>query len=546
MVNPFSKPITVVVAISAIVAVVLTLAFDEGVQGNDYAQMVSVARNLTEGSGLKTDLIYYDVHYAIGGSTVPQTVFPPGQAVLVAMAGYLGVPAHVGALFWCVTAFILTAIAIALALRESGAGRLTIMSASAVWLCMGVNWTNVLALRSESLLVATTSLGALFLARSSSHGRFRRREIFLLSCAAASALLFRYQGLFFIASVGLYFGVRLLILRDRGAFVDLIVACLVPGLVTVSLFAYNLSVTGAVGGGPVDQAAMSTPIPAVALGYYYEISKVLGVSKDGLMAGGLSEIFAIALFVYLLSLLVTGSRSDIRVTETIRRPLFVFCVTYTMISAAAFVYLSITKSTGYTQARYLSTLLPFVIIPVALLAEAAMSGSRGASWRQWAGIVLLAGFVVFGQFRATNEALQGLAADSRLRQIQESLRSHHYEGDTMENFLRREIDIGRNVLANQSQIVGYLLERPTYGLTPSLYTRRKFDIHEVQKMTAEHSLAYLVLFPMLYDGAAIQNRNRIILTELHEGRVPDSFVPITQSQKLHVYRINQNGQQHAR
>lgn len=214
---------------ASIVCVVLVVLFDDGVLGNDFAQMVSVARNLIGGFGLQTDLIYYDVHYAMQAPRVPQTVFPPGQTLLVAPLMMLGASSYAAALTWSLIAFLVTGLLLALTARQLGVKDATVIAVLVVWLVLGINWTNVLACRSECLLIVMTVVGLHSFVRWAHGGCESRMQLILLGAAAALAFLFRYQGLFFIAAVGLYFFARALKARNRGTFLDLVAVSTLPG-----------------------------------------------------------------------------------------------------------------------------------------------------------------------------------------------------------------------------------------------------------------------------------------------------------------------------
>lgn len=275
----------------------------------------------------------------------------------------------------------------------------------------------------------------------------------------------------------------------------------------------------------------------MALGYYYEISKILGVSRDGLAHGGASELFAIALIAYIVFASSRIVRHQPFWESDSQSRAFLFCAAYIGISMAAFVFLSLTKSTGYTQARYLSTLLPFAFTILAVLSHHLRRLSRQRPWQGVLGLALVIGFIGFGQARAISEQLNQLAADSRLREIRAALVATYGDGQSIGNLLRSEIDAGNNLLANQSQLVGHVLERPTFGLTPALFTARDFNFDEVQRMAELHRIRYVLLFPNMYDPAALQNANRIILTELANRNIPDWIALVFEAPDVRLYRI---------
>ena len=229
MLNRQHIPGIALAVVASIVSVVLVATFDGNVLGNDFAQMTSVAGNIIAGNGIQTDLIYYDVHYAMHAPRVPQTVFPPGQALLVSPLMVLGVPSHTAALVWSLLAFLVSGLFLAATLRRLGLDDWVVGVTLITWLILGINWANVLACRSESLLIAMTVLGLYGFVRWSDGAGEARAPLILLGTAAACGFLFRYQGLFFIAAIGLYFFVRALRERELRAFLDLVVVSAIPG-----------------------------------------------------------------------------------------------------------------------------------------------------------------------------------------------------------------------------------------------------------------------------------------------------------------------------
>ena len=522
---------------ASIVSVVLVVLFDDGILGNDFAQMVSVARNLIAGSGLQTDLIYYDAHYAMQAPRVPQTVFPPGQSLLVATLMMMGASSYTAALVWSLAAFLVSGLLLTLTMRMLAVQDTAVVVVLATWLVLGINWANVLACRSESLFIVMTVVGLYGFVRWVHGGGESRALLFLLGTAASFAFLFRYQGLFFIGAVGLYFFARALKARGRREFVDLVNVSVVPGIVVIATWTYNASVTNGIGGGPIDHTQHAAGILPVALGYYYEISKILGVSKAGLVRGGFSEVFAIALVGFVIFISSRLKQQKPFWESDWQSRTFLFCATYVGISMAALAYLSLAKSTGYTQARYLSTLLPFVFVILALLGHNMSRVSRLWSWQRMLGLALIIGFIGFGQARAISEQLDLLASDSRLREIRAALDKSYGDDQSLARLLRTEIDAGKNLLANQSQLVGHVLERPTLGLTPALFTSRDFSFDEVKRMAELHRIRYVILFPTMYDPDAQQNKNRIILTELLNSNMPGWITSVFEAPDVRLYRI---------
>ena len=67
------------------------LAFRPAPLSNDSFQYLSVAKNIRQGNGIATDLVYFDTERSHGRIPAPLTTFPPGYpAVIAALSGLMG------------------------------------------------------------------------------------------------------------------------------------------------------------------------------------------------------------------------------------------------------------------------------------------------------------------------------------------------------------------------------------------------------------------------------------------------------------------------
>ena len=532
-----SRAAAIALSVSAVaVAVTLSLLFDDGILGNDYAQTVSVARNIVDGHGLKTSLIYYDVHYALEGPIVPQTVFPPGYAAVVAPLLWLDLPASAAIFSLCLAAFLGTGFLVALSVHRLGGGQLNVLLAGVTYLLAGTNWSNTLLNLSEVPFTFTTVVAMYLFLRWTQDSADGRVRLMLIGIAAACALLLRYQGLFFIASIGVLFAWRAIVGRDYRTLIDMLTVATIPCIVVVAVVGFNLTNSGGPGGGPVDYVRHAASMQEVIVEFYYEFSRILGVSKDSLVEGGLSELFVAAMFAYLLYA-IFRSRFLLAVRDSIiRTPALQLCVIYIGITLFALFYLAFTKSIGYAQARYFSTLLPFFILIVAIVCHEFRGRVDTSKRLALAGIPVLIGVVVFGQAQATSQELQRVFSDDRMHEIRATLQTRLGDRSVGE-ILQEEIRSGNHVLANEAQLLGYLLDRTTYGLTPALFTEKVFDFEEVATMADKYSIKFVVLFPKIYRPHEVQNRNRVILTKLLHNNVPEWLSPVLQTDDIRVFEV---------
>jgi hypothetical protein len=274
-----------------------------------------------------------------------------------------------------------------------------------------------------------------------------------------------------------------------------------------------------------------------ATGFYYEFSRILGISKDGLLNGGASELFSLALLLYVVWIGFAHVRKQFLFDGRTQTRGIAFCICYLGVSMAALGYLSLTKSPDYIQARYFSTLLPFAVVIIATISREIKRRIDLRPLQAVFGIALLVGFAGLGQTRAISEQFEVMHADTRLREIRAALDTQLVNGQSIKNFLRDEIEVGNHVFAAQSQLAGHVLDRTTYGLTPALFTDRIFDFDEVRRMTKPLGLRYILIFPNLYEPDAPENANRVILTELLRNNIPTWIEPMIVERDVKLFRI---------
>lgn len=527
------------IAIIGVFVALLAFLFDETVLANDFAQTASVASNLLSGNGLATSLIYYDIHYELGSDTVPQTVFPPGYSLLIAPLIFLGVSPGLAGFVICVSAFALTAFLIERAVNEVTHSPSLAALSAVTWAILAVNWSNVLICRSEmpATLLATASVYCV--CRWSARGGVSRSLLVLAGAAAAAAFLVRYQSAFLILSLGAVFFVRAIPGFTLRKFWDLAAVSAAPAVIVALLFGRNYMISGGFGGGPIDHVQTTADPLDVIRVFYYASGEILGVSIEGLLRGGLAEIS-------LMILLAFGVWAVFRPGVLTRIPKalsantgVVFCVVFLLISIAAFATLALVKSLGYVQARYFSTIIPFVIVPFfVVLAAVIRAKPSGKPFRfsTVAGVVLLSGSLVLGQASAMQGQISIVSERAGYYGVQAALDTE-FRGENVGTFLASEISAGNNVLAYEGQLVGYIIQKPVFGLAHSGLTAREFDEEEVLATAASRDIRYLVFFPSLYSPSLVKHSNQTIFTQIHSGETFESLEPLIETDRVSVFAI---------
>ncbi|MCA9008432.1 MAG: hypothetical protein KDB01_01740, partial [Planctomycetaceae bacterium] len=110
--------VTAIMSLAA--TVLLVLNFDGTWMHPDTAQALSVARNVQQGHGFRTSIIYYEEHYLLNTWPAPQTVFPIGYPSMIALLGWAGVPLRSAPFAIGVTGFLLVPLLIHMAAMRMG------------------------------------------------------------------------------------------------------------------------------------------------------------------------------------------------------------------------------------------------------------------------------------------------------------------------------------------------------------------------------------------------------------------------------------------
>lgn len=165
---------------------------------NDGIQYVEGARQLLAGKGYSTGILYFDEHYRSGGLPAPQTLWPPGTSLAIAVVAALGVAPEMAGRVVARVAFILVApLVFLLALRLTGDWRLAALAG--LWQLGLTEFWMYLASPNSELPFLAASLGALLVLPDAEGSQVRWLPAGLL---AGLATMFRYVGFFLLIAMG--------------------------------------------------------------------------------------------------------------------------------------------------------------------------------------------------------------------------------------------------------------------------------------------------------------------------------------------------------
>ncbi len=530
------------VVLGVLVASAMLAIADSGFLRNDAAQYLSVARHLALGQGALTDLIYYDTHYAFGTVPAPQTVFPPGLPALVALVSLLGSGVVQAMLVVNAAAVaLLPLLTYLLCVQLGGRG----IGTAAVATLLSLTATSVVnGLQGNSeVLFTLVSVCALAVAS----GGMRRASstwAWLVAAGGFAAFAFsiRYQGVFLLGAFGLVLGLRWIAAPSRQRFIDGLSFAVLPLVVVTFLVVRNFRLTGTTMGGPGAVAANESPLPDVAMATYWALSRLSGFSLARLASLGLAEILLVAAVLATIGAFVYRIRSSSRQgnarIEESTNPILYVALAYIAITAVVLLWLSLTRSIAYMQARYLLPMLPFGAVLVAR--ALARTGELRQVW-VLAPVVMWAFALCAGQWNVAQEQAATLDEfHSSYSELETALRSPlgPAAAQTVGELLRQEQAEGRPVFAFEAQRTGLLLRGPTLGAAPGSYTRREFDLETVLCIASHYNARYLISFPGLFVADAPRNASRTVFAELASGTPTESVTLVASGAGHSLYRMS--------
>lgn len=519
---------TAAVLVGCVFAATLAgVSFDGERLANDAAQYFSVADNLRAGRGLATGIVYYEEHYASKSVPAPQTVFPPGYPVAIALVAATGVGTATAAfvvdlLAWAISIWLLFSIALA-----RGHGPATALGCAAAFACLALPWVYIQEMLSEPLFIALTLAAARCLA-----GSRDRASVWLpllAGVAASAAITVRYAGVFFAVAVAVVLAIELMRGRSRRTLIHGVAFALPVAATTLTLFQRNARLVGDFRGGNAYEVLK--PVGDVV---HTALKSTAALVGFGLRLGPAEAAALIALaLVAALAWRARGRVSLARdvLAAAVRDRAALLTAVFPAASIAILLYLERTSSIGLSK-RMLVPLVPFAFLFALEASRVVMFGERAP--RRLARVTLVAVALAYlaGQVHVARAAF---ASPPPARVIARALAEPLGE-TTVGDWLRVRATTDSPVLANEPQLLGAMLGRPVIGLTPPRYSPRIWTRSTLRELTRDYGVGYVVLFPGLAADGAAEDRVPV-LARIASGRVPPWLSPVHVSDAVRVYRV---------
>lgn len=506
----------------------------------DGAFFVSAAKNLASGQGFATSIVWSDEAYLLGGMPASQTNNPPGYPLLIALVSRLGVDPPYAAFLVSLLSFGGIPLIVYEILRTAGHTPLRSFAISAVWLAAPFAWFNVLGCMSE-MSFAMLTLVSLRCAMQSERDP-GPRDLWLLASGTVAGLAFtvRYQGVFYVISLGLFFLLRVVRQRDRQSARALILVAGPASVFVLFLFLRNYLLTGKLEGGLIPEHRSLLEVLRTAGWAFGGLS---GFTESGLLGGDVPEV----MFVIVAAAGLVGGvwwigrlridRSALR--AALAKTHVSFSLAYVTVSVILIVEGAQNYATGNIGPRYLLVLIPFGLLCLAegvgLVGFAPRRSWHARAARLWLGAAVVV--LVAGQVNVFHRHWQTLTQGNPYRTIRDVLQ-RPLAGETLVQFLRDRVTTASPLLGNEAQLLGAVLDRPVLGLTQASYTRRVWTEDQVSRLVASYGVAYVAFFPDLFDPTHPENRNRPFFHQLERGEVPAWLMAIVVAPDVRLYRVD--------
>ncbi|MBB6091649.1 hypothetical protein HNQ60_000495 [Povalibacter uvarum] len=517
----------------AIVVVGLALAYRPQYLSVDVAQYVDTARNVIEGRGYSTTLIYYEEQMTSGVSPAPQTVWPPVFPLMIALLLAMGVPTLYAPFIVAVLSHAASCVALYVLMR-----RLRVVPAIAIGATLA--WTvavlpNVLVLRglSESTYALFTLLTLLVLAP---HDReLSRRDCFLAGVFAIATFLVRYAGIAVVGGLGVVMAARWVARPRWSTFWDAVVAMAVPVLIMAATFIRNLMLAGTLSGGPSVEYG-STGME-VARSLIWSTLQTLGFYGS---TGGFLVLLLLAVASWFTWEFLAARKGRVHTTELSGANYVPLAVAASSIvfSVALLALLGYQRTPAMINSRYMLPLLPLVIAIVAYVFSGILSARPDEPVRRMrtlsAAGVILVGFLAV-QVHAGVYWSDWFRRESQLGAVMAAL-NQRYEDRSVRDWLLEHSSGDDALLSDGGQLLGLLIDRTTIGLADREWTTRTWTEAEVHSLAQRFKVKFVLFFPESFDPTAESNEHRVFFRELAAGTRPDWLALEVDTPLLKIYQ----------
>lgn len=493
---------------------------------NDVAQIVNVARNMAAGNGIATDSLYYTEHYATASVPAPQTVFPPGQSFVISIAMRCGMDGIRASRLFAAVGFVLLPLTVFWLCLAARTATKTSLIAAILWLCVILAWTNTRGGKSDIPFMALTMLSAVCLTADKN----QLRNAFAAGIFAAFALSVRYAGLFFMTAVGLTLLIEWFRDRTRSRFLQLCLFSLPSGATAFAFFARNYSIVGDIKGG--NNYAVDKSVFDIGRNVYRSFSSLFGLDYARFAEGGVGEWILVAVILIGVVLLAAGGKANLKslVERTSQNRATVLCFIYPIVTVLMLLLLEVKSQPG-TRDRMFMAALPFAFCLVAKWFD--LPDNTWNPLKRVFVLLCVLGFL-FGQVNVAKERFGKVHHEQHWYRMQNLLDTPMSKSETILEYLQKEITAEQPLIANETQRLSEIIERPVLGLASFLYTQTNWADEDVHQLAKDFDAEYLLV---LTDEYSLDFEEVEFFVRVANGEEPPWMELVFRRGYVSLYRI---------
>lgn len=502
---------------------------------NDSVVYLSGAENVDREHLASTSIVNFDAERSFGVLPAPLVTFPSGLSLAIAAVAALGLDLQRAGLLVSMAGI---ATSVMLLLRLCVICELPVAASRAVAAGLVLNAGAVehgVRIASEApFLVCLLGFCALYL--SALRQRHRWSVAVALAAAAGVAVglgyWVRYAGLFIELALGALLGWYVLTRRWRPALLSAIALC-AGGILIAAGALRNIRLVGNWRGGN-ELAVFNDPL-RLAWSSLTAFDHLLFGSNVSTLTLTL-RLASLALLVAAIRVLWKSSRGAATSPRRAAAPAFLF-----ELMAILGVYCSLMLYAGLTTvisfgSRMFFPVLPILILVVALFLHWLLPASVRAIAADRRVRLLLTGALV-GYFITGFVSSHAVPKDANPARINARLAARSADGSDVRAAIERLTGANGVVLANDGQMTGYVLQRPTVALVERHFTRVVWDEARVREVMERYGVSALVLSLPAAGEAREELLPSRFLELLAGGEQPAWLQQVASSSRLRVYRL---------
>lgn len=497
---------------------------------SDVAQHLSMARNILDGNGIATSIVFYDENYHVGRVPAAQTVFPPGYPFLIAALSKCGIPLNVSTLVICLLSFNFCTVLIIGSIRKAGHPWSIALLGGILWGgSMSAGFLTLFSM-SDVPFAFMTAVSFICIQRMQTE---RGWYALLAGAAAAAAFSIRYAGIFLIVSLGVVLVGRIVMVRTRRAVIEAIAVLSLPALTVAALFLRNFLIVGDFKGGNANPLGKS--IADVAHLFTFSFKELIGYSPYSYVANAWREIAIIAIVLLIVAIL--GFVRPKLNTEKIKLlrcdMLHILAAVYIVVSLTGLFYLEYTRTLGVSPRMILPIIYPTILLFCGLLAS--------IEWKeQFIQGTLFSGLIALLYIIGQTGMIHTISARIKYHETYtRSVRIALSESATIQQLLAEDKADGSPLLANQPHSVGGITQQPVLGLTLPYFTAKKWTNHVVEEVVRTFGVRHVLFFPQLFEIERSGDKaNQDFFKGIANNQMPNWLAPVYTSDDLIIFQVN--------